>query len=62
MTMIFQEMLVLLVVAGALLYLSHRLLGWPRRRRPEPGPPVQLGSRLQRGLAARAKAPTKSHP
>lgn len=47
-----QEILALTIVALAALYLVHKLVGLPGRRRavaPAP-PPVQLGGRLARGL------------
>lgn len=48
-----QEVAALAFVALAVLYMVHRLTGWPRRRgaAPEPAPDrVQLGGRLSRGL------------
>jgi hypothetical protein len=44
-----QQLVALLIVLGALAYLVVRLGGFGRKRRPKSAP-VQLGSRLERGL------------
>lgn len=59
-----QEIIALLIVAGAVLYLVQRAFGWPRLRskRGAVKPvPAQLGDRLARGLA-RSKAKRAADP
>ncbi|MCK6547055.1 hypothetical protein L6R52_14495 [Myxococcota bacterium] len=50
-----QELFVFAIVGGAALYLFHRVTGLPRLRAGKSadarGPNVQLGARLERGLA-----------
>lgn len=48
-----QELIVSGIVGLAVLYLGHRITGFPRfgRKAEPPSAPVQLGPRLQRGLA-----------
>ncbi len=47
-----QDIAALAIAVLALLYLVHRLSGFPRRKRKTPPPPVHLGARLERGVKA----------
>lgn len=59
-----QEIAALVLVAGAVLYMVHRMTGWPRprRRAPEAQTPdsVQMGRGLARGLKKAQRARQRS--
>lgn len=46
-----QDVIALMIVLAAALYIVRRLTGWPRLG-PKPGPPVVMGDRFKKGLKA----------
>ncbi len=62
----FQELVVLIVALGAVLFVFQKLTGFPRLRKPTSTPsahkPVQLGPRLARGLGKANRLTERRNP